>query len=85
MASFTTLCYQLDSKRLRPYCPVRPVAPVTFVAGQAVTYRYQGDVYTANVLSVGVGAFDEPEYYLDSKVKILRYAIIGIAEQRLVA
>lgn len=85
MASFTMLCYQLDSKRPVPLCPVAPVTSVTPAVGQLVTYRHLGDVDTATVLSVGVGAFDEPEYYLDSTVKILKYAIIGIAESRVAA
>jgi hypothetical protein len=60
-------------------------SPVIPVAGQAVTYRQRGKLHTATVLAVGIGAFDEPEYYLSTRVKVLRYAIVGVCEQRMVA
>lgn len=48
------------------------------VAGDTVTLR-NGNV--ATVLAVGTGDFDEPVFYLDTRVTVLRYSITGICEQ----
>ncbi len=68
--------------RLQPPLPCIPRLPM---AGDTVTYRLRGNLHTARVLGVGVGDFDEPEFYLDSKVKVLRYAITGVMVQEMVA
>lgn len=54
-------------------------------AGQTVVYRLRGKAYTAQVLGVGIGDFDEPEFYLDTKVKVLRYSITGVMSERVAA
>jgi hypothetical protein len=83
MASFLMLCYALDAKRTRPYCPPLPATPVTVVAGDVVTYRSMGDVHTGIVLAVGE-FFDEPAYLI-GKLWISGGQVVGIVESRVAA